>query len=150
MTSTQPGQALSLTLRRVFAVMPERVFQAWTTPEELKRWFAPPGLTTPEAEVDLRVGGRYRIAMQMPQGPTLWVAGTYVEIDRPNRLVYTWAWEEDGSPGHETLVTVEFNALDGQTELVLTHERLADDAERDQHSDGWNGCFAALEVHLAS
>src|SRR3989441_9138601 len=95
-----------------------KVFQAWTRPEELKRWSAPGDLTTPVAEVDLRVGGRYRIDMRAPDGTLHRVTGTYRQVDPPNRLVYTWQWET--TPGAtETLVTVELHDPAGRTEVVL-------------------------------
>src|SRR5438445_13670197 len=99
---------VTVRLQRTFQAPREKVFQAWTRPEDLKRWSAPGDLTTPVAEVDLRVGGRYRIDMRAPDGTLHRVTGTYREVDPPNRLVYTWQWET--TPGAtETLVTVAFH-----------------------------------------
>ena len=139
---------VTVRLQRTFQAPREKVFQAWTRPEDLKRWSAPGDLTTPIAEVDLRVGGRYRIDMRAPDGTLHRVTGTYREVDPPNRLVYTWLWET--TPGAtETLVTVEFHDRAGRTEVVLTHERLPDAEARARHEHGWNGCFEKLATLFA-
>lgn len=100
-------------------------------------------MTPALAEVDLRVGGRYRLGMRAPDGAAVYVCtGVYREVTPPSRLVYTWAWE--GQDGPETLVTVEFLDRGGATEVVLTHEGFADAGSRDQHATGWNGCLGSL------
>jgi uncharacterized protein YndB with AHSA1/START domain len=97
----------------------ETVFKSWTVPTEIKRWWSPAGFTTPVAEVDLRVGGTYRIGMKSPDGEVLYALGSYREVSPPSKLVFTWAWDEDGAPGHESLVTIEFiergNATEGSS-----------------------------------
>jgi uncharacterized protein YndB with AHSA1/START domain len=100
-------------------------------------------MTAPLAEVDVRVGGRYRIHMQAPDGTLHRVTGIYREVDPPRRLVYTWAWEEKPAEG-ETLVTVECHDRGGRTEVVLIHERFPNEAVRDQHESGWTGCLVKL------
>ena len=101
------------------------------------------GYTTPIAEVDLRVGGRYRLGMKPPdRDVVLIVGGTYREVERPARLVYTWAWE--GSDAPETLVTVEFHDRGASTEVVLIHENFTDGKVRDEHVGGWSGCLDRL------
>jgi uncharacterized protein YndB with AHSA1/START domain len=146
--------ATVLRLERRFAAPPERVFDAWTDPELLRRWFhVGPDWDTPSAEVDLREGGRYRIAMREPNsGDVHAVLGEYSEIKRPHRLVYTWAWEaEEGSPmGAESHVTVEFAADGDGTQVVLTHTGFPSEENRDQHAHGWEGCLASLERLLGA
>jgi uncharacterized protein YndB with AHSA1/START domain len=141
---------LLLTARRVLKYPPARVFRAWTEASQLKRWFgAGEGFTTPLAEVDLRVGGRYRLGMQPPGSPqVLVVTGEYRQIEPPHRLSFTWRW--DGAPPDEpvTLVTVNFNTHPQGTELVLTHERFTSAASRDEHALGWLGCLNQLERAL--
>src|SRR5262249_55622945 len=91
----------TLTITRTFNAKPEAVFKPWTDPQALMRWFAPSDdFTTPVAEVDPRVGGRYRIQMKDPAGQFHTVRGTYREVTPPARLVFTWTWEE-GSCGDE-------------------------------------------------
>ena len=149
MPATENATVLNLTRR--FDAPPERVFDAWTDPELLRRWFhAGADWDTPEADVDLRPGGRYRLAMRTPSGEVHAVAGQYSEVSRPDRLVYTWSWEGggDSAMGAESIVTVEFAAADGGTEVVLTHTELPSEESRDQHVHGWEGCLANLEKLL--
>jgi uncharacterized protein YndB with AHSA1/START domain len=132
-----------LRIERSFDASPEEVFDAWTNPEVLKRWWAVrPDGSTPIAEVDLRVGGRYRLAMETPDGERHTVGGEYREIERPSRLAYTWQWELDsGEPGHISSVTVEFRKRDDQTDVVLEHTDLPDAESRDRHAQGWSACL---------
>ena len=106
----------------------------------MRKWAGPGEVTAPEVEADLRVGGKYRITMLMPDGEKWYVGGVYREIQEPERIVYTWKWEE-GAPEQEveTLITVEFNKLgNNETELVLTHEGFAGEESRNNHEGGWN------------
>jgi uncharacterized protein YndB with AHSA1/START domain len=133
----------SLRIERSFDASPEEVFDAWTNPEVLKRWWAVhPDGSTPIADVDLRVGGRYRLAMENPDGERHTVCGEYREVERPNRLVYTWQWELDsGEPAHISSVTVEFHERGDQTSVVLDHTGLPDIESRDRHAQGWSACL---------
>jgi len=144
MVTTKPGPEATLVLTRTFAAPREEVFRAWTDPEALKKWWAAgPGFTTPIAEVDLRVGGRYRLGMKAPDQELPYVVGgTYRAIHRPARLVYTWVWE--GTDGPETLVTVEFRTLGSSTEVILTHEFFPTDEARKGHEMGWGSCLDGL------
>ena len=130
-----------LTIRRRINATPERLFDAWTRPEELRKWWGPESVTCIAAEVDLRVGGRYRIGNQLPDGSVLWISGEFERIERPSRLVYTWRL---GEAGESERVTVAFEPRPGGSEVVVTHERIADAARRDQHEAGWLGCLDAL------
>ena len=139
------AEALGTPLRveRSFRASPTRVFHAWTDARELARWADPePGNATPE--IDLRVGGHYAIAMARADGAVHRVVGTYREIVKPRRLVYTWRWATIPSfPA--TLVTVEFRPrADGGTDLVLVHEGLPDDASGLRHRLGWSDSLAKL------
>ena len=147
-TTRQPERTEhTLEIRRTFAASRERVFDAWTRAEELRKWFAPGPLTTAVAESDLRVGGKYRITMRGPDGKEHTVRGVYQIIDPPRRLVYTWKWDDKPSAGEST-VTVEFNEQGRSTEVVLRHEGLPSDKEVAEHTHGWNGCFEKLEKAL--
>jgi uncharacterized protein YndB with AHSA1/START domain len=137
----------TLEVRRTLAASRERVFDAWTRAEELRKWFAPGPLTTAVAESDLRVGGRYRITMRAPDGKEHTVTGVYQVIDPPRRLVYTWKWDDKPSAGEST-VTVEFNEQGRSTEVVLRHDGLPSEKEVADHNHGWLGCLEKLEKAL--
>jgi glutathione S-transferase len=134
----------SLRLTRLIQAEPARVFEAWTDPKLLDLWSAPEGMDV-EAEVDLRVGGRYRILMKGSEGGVFTAVGEYREIDAPNRLSYTWKWEEPGNDYYDTLVTVEFHDRDGATEVVLIHELFPDTEIAGKHDEGWTSCLNRLE-----
>lgn len=135
-----------LVIERVLPADRETVFRCWTDPDHLARWFGPtPDHSTPIAEIDLHVGGRYRIGMRKGKdGETHIVGGIYQEISPPKKLVFTWAWETSVQPPDQTLVTVEFHEVGNQTRLVLIHERFPHAKMRDQHGEGWNGCLDGL------
>ena len=140
-------QPTELNLRRVIRAPREDVFAAWTEPELLKQWWGPGPVTCPEAEVDLREGGGYRIANREPDGKIIWISGTFERVRAPEELIYTWrVGDAEGEP---TLVTVAFLPHAEGTELVLKHERFAVEAVRDMHLQGWNGCIDKLEAMLA-
>lgn len=145
--SASRSRSLTLIVRRVIVASPERLFEAWTRPAELQRWWGPKSVTCTAAEVDLQVGGRYRIANRLPDGKTLWISGVFERIDRPRKLVYTWR-VGPGSPPSE-LVTVTFEAHPGGTEVVVVHERIIDAATRDRHEQGWHGCLDGLGGYLS-
>ena len=140
--------ATTLKVTRAFRAPCEKVFRAWTDPEALKQWWGPPGYECPDAEVDLRAGGKYRLAMRkVPDGEVFYLTGAYREVRPPQRLVYTWRWESQPDLG-ETLVTVEFLDRAGATEVVLTHELFPSQAARDDHDKGWSGCLDRLAASL--
>ena len=143
-TDTTPARRLRL--RRVFEAPPERLFAAWTTPEELKRWHAPGPLSCVLAEIDLRAGGRYRIHMREPEGKEHWVGGIYRVVEPGRRLVYTWKWETPSANNDpsETLVTIEFLPKGKGTELVLTHEGFVSEDARKNHEHGWTAIMEKL------
>jgi uncharacterized protein YndB with AHSA1/START domain len=111
----------------------------------------PKGFTTVSAEMDVRVGGAWRRRMRSPEGSEHISRGVYREIVRPERLVFTFCWEQGGAPGHgpETVVTLTFADLgDGRTEFVLRQEGFATVAGRDDHQRGWSGALDRLADHL--
>ena len=95
------------------------------------------------AEVDLRVGGRYRITMTDPSGAARVVGGEYRVVDPPSRLVYTWSWL-DRENAAQTTVTVEFHDHGNATEVHLRHEGFHTEQDCKRHEEGWNGGLAKL------
>ncbi|HKC23896.1 MAG TPA: SRPBCC domain-containing protein [Thermoanaerobaculia bacterium] len=141
----------AVTLRRTYAAPRERVFRAWTDPEQIKRWWGPPGTATPDAVVDLRPGGKYRFTMRsLPDGEPYFLVGTYREVQPPERLVYTWTWRGTSMEVQDSLVTVQFHDREGSTEVVVTHELLPSDAARERHTKGWTGCLDRLQEFLGA
>lgn len=136
-----------LEMRRQIRTTREKAFEAWTNPNQLKQWFAvAEGFTTPLAEIELKVGGRYRLGMKAAgDNPLLVVGGIYKEIVHPERLVFTWQWENGDPDEPETLVTVEFREQNGLTDIWLKHELFMDVPSRDKHGEGWMGCLNKLE-----
>jgi uncharacterized protein YndB with AHSA1/START domain len=147
MTNPILNHPIVLETNRTIRASREKAFQAWTDPRQLKKWFAvSDGFTTPIADVDLHVGGRYRLGMKAPgETPILVVSGEYREITPHERLVFTWRWETPDPNEPETLVTVEFIEGENSTEIRLKHELFTDVASRDKHGEGWAGCFDNLE-----
>lgn len=121
-----------------------------TDPRELARWWGPNGFTMPEAELDLRVGGRYRFAMKPPDGDVFHLAGEYRAIDPPNRLVYTFRWEEPTPDDRETVVELSLDARDDGTEIFLSQGTFATEERRALHENGWTDSFARLARVLES
>ena len=135
---------MTLVLKRVFEASRERVFKAWTEPDSMKRWMSGPHLSDPVTEVDLRVGGNFRVQMKGQDTPIFWVSGTYREIEPPERLVYTWRFDGLAFETGETLVTVDFHERNGATEVVMRQERFPDNAVRDIHQVGWTALIERL------
>ena len=122
----------------------ERVFALLTEPAELARWFGPHGFTTPSVEVELRTGGGYRFAMQPPDGELFHLSGTFLEVDPPRRLAYTFAWEEPTPDDRETVVVLSLEDAAGGTELRLRQSGFATDERLDLHRTGWSESFEKL------
>jgi uncharacterized protein YndB with AHSA1/START domain len=153
--ATSIAKAEAVVVTRTFAAPREKVFQAWTDPQMMARWFCrcaghPP---TRVLDADVRSGGHYRIEVEGPRqgapGTMLYRGwGEYREVRPPERLVFTWNWEHYAF--QDTLVTVEFRTLgeSGFTEVTLTHELLPTEKARDEHRKGWGECFDMLERML--
>lgn len=137
----------TLRLKRTFQAPAQAVFNAWTSEEVLRRWFyGQPGWETPQAEVDLRVGGAVRVVMRDPQKDVEHGGGGhYTEIDPPTRLAFTWTWDDDE---RQTLIEVDFEEAEGATTVRFTHSGLRDEESVRNHEDGWNTCFDNFERAL--
>jgi uncharacterized protein YndB with AHSA1/START domain len=128
----------------------EEAFRAWTDPELFSQWFGAPGGATDSVEMDVRVGGSYRIKFRHPfwVGWTTFVVGEYLEVVAPERLVYTFAWEPNPLPAlgmDDSRVTVEFRDLGETTEVRLTHEQLEKPRLRAFHRGGWQYSLKRLD-----
>lgn len=150
MRQSADTQERELVLTRVFDAPRPLVFAAWTDPERAARWWGPKGFVSVSCDMDVRPGGRWRRVMRSPAGSLHVAGGVYREVAVPERLVFTYAWEDaDGRPGHETVVTVAFAERGGRTELTLRQSLFATATARDAHRDGWASCLERFAVHLA-
>ena len=139
----------SLTLKRRLHAPPAKVYGAWTEPEKLAHWFGP-SQTVPgsvHAELDVRVGGRFRVRFKTENGEHHEVGGVYREVVPNEKLVFSWAWHT--TPERESLVTVLTKEDGNGTLLTLTHEQFFDEAARDGHQQGWTGTLEKLERYVA-
>lgn len=141
-----PGQTEGLRLATtcVVAASRDRVFHLLTDPVELARWWGPHGFTTPSADLDLSVGGGYRLAMRPPDGDVFHLAGEFLEIDPPRRLVYTFRWEEPTPDDRETVVALRLEALGEATEIALDQGPFATEERLALHRQGWADSFEKL------
>jgi uncharacterized protein YndB with AHSA1/START domain len=138
----------SLTIKRRLNAAPEKVYAAWTDPEKIVRWFATAKARdgSMQADIDLRVGGHYRISFHSTEGEYHQVGGIYREVMPNERLVFSWAWHS--TPERESLVTVSLKPDGAGTLLSFHHEQFFDSAARDNHERGWTDLFVNLEKYL--
>ena len=130
----------TLTIRRVFPVSLERMFQAWTEPATMGRWFFVGDEWSCRAQAELKVGGEYRLLMRTETGEQLECRGVYQEIVPLRRVAFTW-----NSHLHiGSLVVVDMRPVDGGTELTITHTGLPTADLREAHRQGWIGCLEHL------
>jgi uncharacterized protein YndB with AHSA1/START domain len=139
----------NLTLTRRLKAAPTKVWAAWTDPEKIARWFGPANIVpgSVRAEIDAKIGGRYRLRFASDTGEQHEVGGVYRELVTDKRLVFSWAWYS--TPERESVVTVLL-APDGDGTLLTLHqEALFDEAVRDGHARGWSGALDRLESTIA-
>ena len=136
---------------RIIRAPRARVYEAWTTPESLMRWFGPANMHCPKAILDVRVGGNYRIEVvpnaAAAPGEACGVSaavGHYTQVV-PNELLQ-FTWSPDWNLGEESLVTVSFMDARGGTQITIRHERFASEQSRDGHNKGWIGCLDKLDA----
>lgn len=141
-----------LVITRLLDAPPSLVFKVWTEPEHIARWW---GCGQTQAatvsKCDLRPGGAWRVVMRLADGGEHRVCGVYREIVAPERLAFTWAWEDaDGNLGHETLVTLTFAERGSKTEMTLRHAVFETTEMRDLHGEGWTVSLDRLAAYLAT
>jgi uncharacterized protein YndB with AHSA1/START domain len=134
---------MNLRIERTYNAPIERVFDAWTSEEVLRRWWRTQrDWETSYAEVDLRVGGAVRVVMRDPAtGDEIGGGGLYTEVVPPTRLAFTWLWDGQTT---RTLIEIDFSERDGVTTVVFTHRDLWDEEAFRAHEDGWTRMFEFL------
>ena len=137
--------APSLTINRVFDAPVKALYEAWTDPAQMVQWMGPGEVKCMDVQIDLNVGGQYRIQMQSDEGAHVAI-GEYLEITPNEHLKFTWAWE-DGEV-KDTLVTIDFRAEGKGSALTLMHENFPAEETAEKHTMGWNGCLEHLNGYL--
>jgi len=132
----------SVTIVRRVKAAPERVFDAWTRPEALARWFGPHHTRVDSAETDARQDGGFTIRLIENNGDWHQVSGRYTEFDPPRLLAFTWTWV--ATPERESRVTVSLRPVPEGTEVTLVHDRFADDVTATNHRRGWTESMERL------
>ena len=138
-----------LRIERTFDAPRQRVYDAWTSEEVLRRWlYGMPGWETPTTEVDLRVGGRIRIVMRDPSdGAEAGATGEYTVVEPPHKLVFNWVWDSD--PDQPQLIELEFSEQQGRTFVRMTNSAIPTDGRLKDQERGWQTCYDNLERVLA-
>ncbi|MDV2997855.1 MAG: hypothetical protein N4J56_007825 [Chroococcidiopsis sp. SAG 2025] len=138
-----------LTIARTFDAPRSLVFKVWTQPEHFSRWLGPKDFTAIACHMNVQVGGMYRACIRSPEGTDHWMQGIYREIIDPERLVFTFAWEDENNrPKHETLVTVTFEEQDNKTLMTFQQAIFESTESRNAHNTGWSECFDRLATYL--
>jgi len=144
--ATKAEEKTSLEIKRFINAPRERVYAAWTDPEQLKQWWGPKRMRTQSLAFDPRVGGKYRWTLVDEKDEEMTVFGEYRELVPGKKIVFTWQWDDDEAwTNRNSIVTVELSDHDGGTELRLTHEQLPSVESRDRHDEGWNVVIDRLE-----
>ena len=141
-----PAGGLVLELQMVVDSPRERIFSALTESAELARWWGPHGFTMPEIDLDLRVGGGYRFTMQPPGGNRFHLAGTFLEIEPPRRLVYTFGYEEPDPDDRQTVVALSLETTGHVTAVSLSQGEFATEARLELHRSGWTDSLEKLRA----
>ena len=140
---------LTLELTRILPGQASLVFEAFTVPDRLARWWGPTGFSIPSLTFDPRAGEGYRIEMQPPEGDAFHLAGEFREVDAPTRLAFTFRWEDPDPDDVETVADLTFRDLGGSTEVVLSQASFKTEGRRELHRGGWTDSFDKLGALLA-
>ncbi len=137
-------------IERIFSAAPQTLYDAWTQPDVLMRWWGPKGITAVAAQLDVRAGGQYAITMQPAQGDPFVVSGEYREVDPPARIVKTWRYTGAKIANAVAgVVTVEFIAEGRDTRIVLTQEFDQEPPDLAGRDKGWRSSLERLHDLLA-
>jgi len=138
----------SVTLVRRIAARPAIVFDAMTTAEGIAAWWGPDEGPVLLAESDPRVGGRFRVRFRMLDDSEHESSGEYLQVEKPERFAMTWRWTGDEDEGGHSRIDVELRAIEEGTEITFVHSRLASEATRVSHGEGWTGALDKLVRHF--
>jgi len=161
MSTVAETATATVQLKHQYTATPQQVFDAWSNPEALGKWFGPHSHNCMIEKYDFSVDGYYQIRM-VPvadaedadcageSNEDSICAGTFVEIIPNEKIVMTFGWIENGGGIDGTLLTVEFKSANGGTEVSMLHERLPNEQAAEAHRGGWEGTLECLETYLAN
>ncbi len=151
--SPLPLAEQELVVSRIFKAPRELVWKAWTDPYHAKHWWGPPMCPAIEMHMDLRVGGAWRHCLQSAEdGSHLWQHGVFKEIVPPERLVFTFTWDNNKYvefPNADMMVAITFEESNEGTLVTLRQTGFHSIADRDGHGVGWTGTFDRFEIYAA-
>jgi uncharacterized protein YndB with AHSA1/START domain len=136
----------TLVIKRILDAPRDLVWRVWSDPEQAKQWWGPNGFTAPVVELDTRPGGKWRACMRSPDGKDMWQHGVYREIVPPEKISFTFMWDEQ--PDHEMLITVTFAERGKKTEMTFSQGIFKSVEERNGHEDGWSQSFDRFAAYL--
>ena len=136
----------TLVIKRTFDAPRDLVWKVWSDPEQAKKWWGPDGFTAPVVELDARPGGKWRALMRSPDGKDVWQHGVYREIVPPEKVSFTFIWDEQ--PDHEMLVTVTFAERGKKTEMTFRQGIFKSVEDRNGHQGGWSQSFDRFAAYL--
>jgi uncharacterized protein YndB with AHSA1/START domain len=136
----------TLVIKRTFDAPRDLLWKVWSDPVQAKNWWGPEGFTAPVVELDVRPGGKWRAMMRSPDGKELWQHGVYREIVPPEKISFTFIWDEH--PEHEMLITITFAARGNKTDMVFRQGVFTSVEDRDGHEGGWNQSFDRFVAYL--
>ncbi|RYZ04232.1 MAG: SRPBCC domain-containing protein [Myxococcales bacterium] len=148
MAKANESDAEHLRIERTLPAPRELVYRAFTEPSRMLRWFGPHGFEATTIDLDLQEGGAWRGGMRGSDGKELIASGVYRQIVPSELLVFTYAWEEEGVRGHETLCRVELHEHGGQTRLVFTQGPFESAEATRSHAGGWGEALEKLESEV--
>ena len=149
-TLAAPPSTQDLKLSYRFRAPREKVFAAFSTIEVVKQWFGPPTCQIGDGMMDFRVGGRYRFVVAGTEGKVA-VSGEFLEITPPEKICYSWKWEDDEDwVDVDSTVTFEFHAHGNETEMHMTHVGFPNEESRGKHGEGWQGSFVKLDAYVGA
>ena len=143
-SATIDADTKTLRMTRDLSASIERVYEAFTNPEHLQRWWGPEGISTPHVEMDVRTGGAWITTMRGGDGEEFVVSGEYVELKPHHRLAFTWGWINDGVRGHNTLVEIDLESIETGTRLTLVHSIFESREDCQRHEQGWTSSLNCL------
>lgn len=150
MNGTIDAPGFTLQLRTTLAAPPARVFELLSDRDQIRRWFGPHGYTATHVDLDLRVGGAYRITMHPPEGEDFHIRGTFTEVAPAERLAFTFVYDEPGPDDVETLVTLTLRQpTAGSTELAMEQSGFATEERLELHRAGWSDSLERLAALIA-